>query len=199
MAGTTNVLIVGVGGQGIVLAGDIIGLAAQLTGMEAKASEVHGMSQRGGSVVSEVRFGAQVHSPLIPPPGADFLLAFETLEGVRAVGRLRPGGLAIVNTQRIAPSSVTYGTAVYPDDAEARLMTACPSTILVDALGIATELGESRAVNSVLMGVLAGHCATIPLSCWETAFRQLVKPRFINLNLAAFTRGRELALNAVGS
>lgn len=199
MAGTTNVLIVGVGGQGIVLAGDIIGLAAQLAGMEAKASEVHGMSQRGGSVVSEVRFGAQVHSPLIPPPGADFLLAFEMLEAVRSVGRLRPGGTAIVNTQRIMPASVTYGAAEYPEDAEARIFAACPSAIMVDALGIANELGEPRAVNSVLMGVLAGHCDAIPLTCWETAFRQLVKPRFINLNLAAFTRGRELAMSAVGS
>lgn len=199
MAGTTNILIVGVGGQGIVLAGEIIGLAAQLAGMEAKASEVHGMSQRGGSVVSEVRFGAQVHSPLIPPPGADYLLAFEMLEGLRGVERLRPGGRAIVNAQRIAPSSVTYGDAVYPDDAAARIRTACSSAVIVDAIGIATELGEPRAVNSVLMGVLAGHCDCMPLSCWEAAFQQLVKPRFINLNLAAFTRGRELALNAVGS
>ena len=118
MAATTNILIVGVGGQGIVLAGDVIGMAARLAGLEAKASEVHGMSQRGGSVVSEVRFGAQVFSPLIPPPGADFLLAFELLEGLRGLARLRPGGLAIVNRQRIIPSSVTYGNAVYPEDAE---------------------------------------------------------------------------------
>jgi len=190
---TTNILIVGVGGQGIVLAGDVIGLAARLAGLEAKASEVHGMSQRGGSVVSEVRFGEQVFSPLIPPPGADFLLAFETLEGLRGLERLRPGGQAIISRQRIVPSSVTYGAGVYPDDAEAQIQQTCPDTILLDALAIANEVGNPRAVNSVLMGVLAARCS-LPPACWEQALRQTVKPRFIDLNLAAFAKGRELAL-----
>ena len=192
MAAMTNILIVGVGGQGIVLAGDVIGLAARLAGMEAKASEVHGMSQRGGSVVSEVRFGAEVFSPLIPPPGADFLLGFELLEGLRGLERLRPGGLAVVNRQRIIPSSVTYGGATYPADIEGQLQAACPNVLLIDALAIATELGNARAVNSVLLGVLASHCA-LPMDCWEQAIRAAVKPRFVDLNLAAFHRGCELA------
>ncbi len=189
---TTNILIVGVGGQGIVLAGDVIGLAARLAGLEAKASEVHGMSQRGGSVVSEVRFGEQVFSPLIPPPGADVLLAFEMLEGLRGLDHLRPGGLAVINRQRIIPASVTYGAGVYPAAIEDEITRACPDAMLVDALELATELGNARAVNSVLMGVLAANCR-LPLPCWEQALRQIVKPRFIDLNLAAFARGRELA------
>jgi indolepyruvate ferredoxin oxidoreductase beta subunit len=196
MTTTTNILIIGVGGQGTILAGDVIGLAARLAGLEAKASEVHGMSQRGGSVISEVRFGETVYSPLIPPPGADYLLAFEMLEGLRGLERLRPGGVAIVNTQRIVPSSVTYGTAVYPANAEAQIAQGCPGAILLDALSIAAELGNARAVNSVLMGVLAGH-GVLPLDCWEQAIRQIVKPRFVELNLAAFRRGLDCA--AVGT
>ena len=192
MAVTTNILIVGVGGQGIVLAGDVIGMAARLAGMEAKASEIHGMSQRGGSVVSEVRFGTQVFSPLIPPPGADYVLAFELLEGLRGLERMRQGGLAIVNRQRITPSSVTYGSAEYPAQAEEEILRACPEALIVDALQVATELGNPRAVNSVLMGVLAPRC-TIPLACWEEALRHIVKPRFIELNLSAFRQGCELA------
>jgi indolepyruvate ferredoxin oxidoreductase beta subunit len=191
MKAPVNILIVGVGGQGIVLAGDVIGLAARLAGMEAKASEVHGMSQRGGSVVSEVRFGEHVYSPLIPPPGADFLLAFELLEGLRRLESLRPGGLAIINNQRIIPASVTYGTATYPEDAEARIRQACPRGILLDALALAQEMGDARMVNTVLLGVLASQC-DIPQECWEQAIRTIVKPRFVDLNLAAFQRGTAL-------
>jgi len=152
---TTNILICGVGGQGIVLAGDIIGMAARLSGLEAKASEVHGMSQRGGSVISEVRFGTVVNSPLIPLPGADVVLAFELLEGVRVIERLRPCGLAIVNRQVIIPSSVTYGVAQYPDNIENDIITAAPGAIIIDALDIANKVGNPRTVNSVMMGVLA--------------------------------------------
>jgi len=198
MAATTNILIVGVGGQGIVLAGDVIGLAARLAGLEAKASEVHGMSQRGGSVVSEVRFGVQVFSPLIPPPGADVLLGFELLEGLRGLERLRPGGSAIVNRQRIIPSSVTYGGAAYPADAEEQLLRACPNALLIDALCLATEVGNPRAVNSVLLGMLAAGCA-LPPACWEEAIRRTVKPRFVEINLTAFHRGHALAPAAARS
>ena len=178
---TTNILIVGVGGQGIVLAGDIIGMAARLSGLEAKASEVHGMSQRGGSVVSEVRFGSSVNSPLIPLPGADFVLAFELLEGLRGIERLRPDGLAIVNRQVIIPSSVTYGNAQYPEDIETDIVNAAPGAIIVDALDIANKLGNSRTVNSVMMGILAEK-ANLPINCWEEAIKQFVKPKFVELN-----------------
>jgi indolepyruvate ferredoxin oxidoreductase beta subunit len=195
---TTNILIVGVGGQGIVLAGDVISQAALLAGYDVKASEVHGMSQRGGSVVSEVRFGEHVYSPLIPPPGADFLLAFELLEGVRGLARLRPDGVALVNRQRIIPASVTYGTATYPEDAEEQLRHACPHALCLDALEMATSLGVPRAVNSILLGVLAAHCS-LPAACWEAAFRHTVKPRFLDVNLTAFTRGHALATSAVRS
>ena len=192
MAATTNILIVGVGGQGIVLAGDVIGLAARLAGLEAKASEIHGMSQRGGSVVSEVRFGAQVFSPLIPPPGADFLLAFEMLEGMRGLSRLRPGGLAIVNRQQIIPASVTYGSAVYPASGGAHPVR-LPGCGAGGCAGHCDRAGQPRALNSVLMGVLASRCS-LPLECWENALRQTIKPRFIDLNIAAFQRGYELSM-----
>ncbi len=191
MASTTNILIVGVGGQGIVLAGDVIGQAAQLAGLDVKASEVHGMSQRGGSVVSEVRFGEKIYSPLIPPPGADFLLAFELLEGLRGLERLRPGGLVIANRQRVVPSSVTYGGAVYPTDADGQIRQGCPEALFVDALAIATEVGNPRALNSVLIGALAARCS-LEMACWEEALRRTVKPRFIDINLMAFQRGRAL-------
>lgn len=198
MVAMTNILIVGVGGQGIVLAGDVIGMAARLAGLEVKASEVHGMSQRGGSVVSEVRFSAQVCSPLIPPPGADFLLAFEMLEGLRGLARLQPGGLAIVNDQRIIPSSVTYGNAVYPQDAEEQIRQACPQAIVFDALALAVELGNARTVNSILIGMLAKQCS-LPRQCWEDAIRHTVKPRYVDLNLTAFHRGYDLATAAIRS
>lgn len=198
MADTTNILIVGVGGQGIVLAGDVIGLAARLARLEVKASEIHGMSQRGGSVVSEVRFGAEVFSPLIPPPGADFLLAFELLEGLRGLQRLRPGGMAIVNQQSIVPASVTYGSAVYPEDADAHIRAACPAAVIVDAVALATAAGNVRAVNSVLMGILASRGA-LPRDCWEEAIRRTVKPAYIAVNLDAFSRGYDLALTGARS
>jgi indolepyruvate ferredoxin oxidoreductase beta subunit len=191
MPNVTSILIVGVGGQGTVLAGSVIGRAAQLAGLDVKATEVHGMSQRGGSVVSEVRFGESVHSPLIPPPGADFLLAFELLEGLRAIGGLREGGTAIVSRQRIIPSSVTYGGATYPDDAEQNIEAVRPGAIFVDALETATKLGNQRAVNSVLMGTLAAR-ATIPVECWQEALRATVKPKFVDVNLAAFEAGYKL-------
>lgn len=198
MSDTTSVLIVGVGGQGTVLAGSVIGLAAQLAGLDVKATEVHGMSQRGGSVVSEVRFGSEVFSPLIPPPGADYLLAFELLEGLRAVGELRPEGLAIVNRQRVIPSSVTYGAATYPEEAETLIRRASPGAIFVDALEIATDLGNARAVNSILMGVLAAR-GSLPLDCWEEALRRTVKPRYADLNLTAFNIGCKLAASETRS
>lgn len=198
MSETTNIFIVGVGGQGIVLAGDVIGLAARLAGLEAKASEIHGMSQRGGSVVSEVRFGTQVFSPLIPPPGADVVLAFELLEGLRGLERLRPGGLAIVNRQRIIPSSVTYGAADYPIDPEGEIHRQCPRAIIVDAITMAEQMGNARMVNSILMGILATQC-TIPLTCWEDALRQFIKPQYLEMNLIAFRNGAEYSLTGIGS
>ena len=198
MSTVTNILIAGVGGQGILLAGDVIGLAAQLAGLQVKASEVHGMSQRGGSVVSEVRFGAEVFSPLIPPPGADFLLAFELLEGARGLAHLRPGGTAIVNRQRILPASVTYGAQQYPPELEAQMARECPQMLLVDATALANALGNARVVNSILMGVLASQAA-LPRECWDEALRRIVKPKFLALNRTAFDQGYQLATAEIRS
>lgn len=175
-----------------MLAGNVVGLAAQLAGLDVKATEIRGMSQRGGTVTSEVRFGKTVHSPMIPPPGANYLLAFELLEGLRAVDLVRPGGTAIVSRHRTLPATVTCGAAAYPDDAEQRIEMRCPDSIFIDALDIATGLGTSRAVNSLLIGVLATRCG-IALEHWQEALRRTVNPRFVDPNVAAFETGYRLA------
>ena len=187
---TTNILIVGVGGQGIVLAGDLITMAAMKAGFSAKAAEIHGMSQRGGSVLSEVRFGKEVFSPIVPAGGADIVLAFELLEGLRALPRLKEGGVLIVNDQKIMPSSVTYGAGVYPDDVKEQIAKN-PNSIIVDALKIATEAGSSRAVNSVIIGIMA-KSVSICKEHWIEAISALVKPEYIEVNIKAFNAGYDL-------
>ena len=184
----TNILIVGVGGQGIVLAGDLITSAARAAGFDAKAAEIHGMSQRGGSVLSEVRYGKEIFSPIMPAKGADIILAFELLEGLRTLPRLKEGGIIIVNDQKIMPSSVTYGAGVYPEDCKEQILNSGKKSIILDALSIAAELGNQRAVNSVIMGVMA-QSVGIDLGCWEQAIRALVKPQYIDVNLKAFESG----------
>ena len=152
-----NVVLVGVGGQGSVLAGQILARAAMLAGYSAAASEVHGMAQRGGSVVSTVRFGPDVLSPAVPEGEADFLLAFEKLEALRYASVLKPGGVAIVNDQRITPTIESLKLAPYPDDTdvEAALSERAGRVLLVPGLEIALKLGDARLANTVLLGVLS--------------------------------------------
>jgi len=187
---TTNVLFAGVGGQGIVLASSILAGISLDAGYDVKQSEVHGMAQRGGSVTSHVRFGRQVHSPTIAQGKADFLLSFELLESLRWCDHLAPDGVALVNTQRIAPITVASGAMEYPGDLEDRLRARCAHPVLIDALAIAQRAGSVRAVNMALLGSLSARLG-FDLEIWREGIRSRVRPHTFDSNWTAFTAGRE--------
>ena len=187
MNNTTNIMIVGVGGQGTLLASRILGNAVIRMGYDVKVSEVHGMSQRGGSVVTYVKYGEKVHSPIIDNGEADIVLAFELLEAYRALPALKIGGQLIVNDQRINPMPVITGAAQYPEDILGKL-SAKVSTTAVDALALATEAGSFKAVNVVLIGVMAKN-TDIPYDVWVETIRTTVPPKFLEINLKAFELG----------
>lgn len=180
-----NILIAGVGGQGTILAGRIISMLALEAGHEVKVSEIHGMSQRGGSVVTQVRYGAEVHAPLIRPGTADILLAFEKLEALRMLPLLKPEGLGVVNTQQIMPMPVLLGVAEYPADIDQRIA----KTTMLDALALAQEAGSAKAVNTVLLGKLS-QSMEFGEDEWLAAIAAAVKPQFVELNKKAFLLGR---------
>ena len=184
---TTNIMIVGVGGQGTLLASRILGNAVIRQGYDVKVSEVHGMSQRGGSVVTYVKFGEKVYSPIIGEGEADIILAFELLEAYRALPALKMGGRLIVNDQRINPMPVITGAAQYPDDILGKL-SAKVNTTAVDALALAKEAGSIKAVNVVLIGVMAKN-TDIPYEVWLQTIRETVPPKFLDINLKAFELG----------
>ena len=186
-----GIVIVGVGGQGTLLASKILGHIALQHGYDVRVSEVHGMSQRGGSVVTFVRMSATepVYSTLVEQEQADVVLAFEKLEALRALPYVKPKtGTVIVNTQQILPMPVITGAAMYPDDAVARISASAPHTVALDATAIATECGTHRAANVVLLGVLARK---LPFTreAWMDALAHTVKPQFLEMNKAAFDRG----------
>ena len=187
MNNTTNIMIVGVGGQGTLLASRILGNAVIRMGYDVKVSEVHGMSQRGGSVVTYVKYGEKVHSPIIDNGEADIVLAFELLEAYRALPALKIGGQLIVNDQRINPMPVITGAAQYPEDSLGKL-SAKVSTTAIDALALATEAGNFKAVNVVLIGVMAKN-TDIPYDVWVETIRTTVPPKFLEINLKAFELG----------
>lgn len=182
-----NIMIVGVGGQGTLLASRILGNAVIKEGYDVKVSEVHGMSQRGGSVVTYVKYGDKVHSPIIDKGEADVILAFELLEAYRALPYLKKGGKLIVNTQKIAPMPVITGAASYPEDIESKLADKV-DLCKVDALNLAQQAGNSKAVNVVLIGVLAKSSA-IPYESWIETIKSTVPAKFLDLNLKAFDLG----------
>jgi len=184
---TTSVMIAGVGGQGTLLASKVLGAALLSLDYDVKVSEVHGMSQRGGSVVTYVRFGDEVHAPIVDLGDADFLLAFEPLEAARYVSRLKPDGLLIVNTAPTLPMPVITGQMVYPDGVIEKLRARL-NTVAIDALAPAKEAGSAKAVNMVLMGALAARMR-IPASAWKDALERQVPARFLDLNRRAFELG----------
>ncbi len=186
-----NILIVGVGGQGVILASDILSEVAMTCGLDVKKSEVHGMAQRGGVVSSHVRFGEKVNSPLIPKGQADVLLSFELAEALRWLGFLKPGGKAVVNSQKVVPPIVSTGLATYPQDAEETLKNKVGDAILVNALDLAEELGNPRLVNTILLG-MTSRLLELPDSNWKKVVSQRVPKAFKELNLKAFERGRSL-------
>ncbi len=188
---TTNVMIVGVGGQGSLLASKLLGNLLTGEGYEVKVSEVHGMSQRGGSVVTYVRFGEKVYSPIIDKGEADYIVAFELIEAARYAPYLAKGGKIIANTQRIDPMPVITGAADYPTDALDKLTTLGIDVDAIDALTPAIEAGSAKAVNILLMGRLSKYM-TIPEEKWLEAIKQSVATKFAELNLKAFKLGREM-------
>jgi indolepyruvate ferredoxin oxidoreductase beta subunit len=184
-----NILICGVGGQGIILASDVLCQAVFLAGYDVKKSEVHGMAQRGGSVITHVRFGDKVYSPLIEKRSCDYMLAFEKLEALRYSEYLRKNTKIIVNNREIPPMSVLAGDAKYPANVESTLKK-FGTLHLIDAANIAVELGNRRVVNIVLLGVLSNFL-DLGEKYWHDAIMQCVKERFVELNINAFNRGRE--------
>ena len=186
---TKNVMIVGVGGQGSLLASKLLGRLLLTKGYDIKVSEVHGMSQRGGSVVTYVRYGEKVYSPVIDKGGADFIVSFELLEAARWTEFLKPGGTIITNTQRINPMPVIIGAAEYPEDLMGKMTAAGLDVDGLDALSLAEEAGSSKAVNLVLMGRLSKYFEFSEEE-WLTAIEASVPPKFLEMNKKAFALGR---------
>lgn len=191
MMETKNVMIVGVGGQGSLLASKLLGKLLLTKGYDIKVSEVHGMSQRGGSVVTYVRFGDNVYSPIIDKGEADFIVSFELLEAARWTEFLKPGGKIIANTQQINPMPVITGAAEYPENLEEKIKAKGIDLVAIDALKLAEEAGSSKAVNIVLMGKLSKYFDFTPEE-WQQAIETSVPEKFLELNKKAF----ELGLNA---
>ena len=187
---TKNVMIVGVGGQGSLLASKLLGRLLMSRGYDIKVSEVHGMSQRGGSVVTYVRFGDKVYSPVIDKGQADFIVSFELLEAARWTSYLKPQGKIIVNTQQINPMPVIIGAAEYPENLAQKMVDAGLNVDAMDALSLAEQAGNAKAVNLVLMGRLSRYF-DIPEEEWMAAIEQSVPPKFLELNKKAFALGRD--------
>ena len=185
---TKNIMIVGVGGQGTLLASKLLGRLLLGKGFDVKVSEVHGMSQRGGSVVTYVRWGEQVYSPIIDKGEADCILSFELLEAARYTEYLKPGGRIIVNSQQINPMPVIAGAAVYPQNLEEKMSALGIQVDAIDALALAEQAGSSKAVNLVLMGRLARQFDFTDEE-WMEAIEQSVPPKFLEMNKKAFELG----------
>jgi indolepyruvate ferredoxin oxidoreductase beta subunit len=187
--GTVNVLIVGVGGQGVLLASEILCEVARAAALDAKKSEVHGMSQRGGVVTSHVRFGKSVLSPLIPAGTADVILAFELAEALRWMHELKKGGTFIVNNQKIIPPITTTGEFSYPEQVEEKIRDEVPEVRIIDALEIAQRLGNTRLVNTILLGVLS-RSVDLEESTWLEVIERMAPKGTGELNKKAFLAGR---------
>ena len=191
MTQTKSIVLAGVGGQGILLASEICATAAGFAGFDVKTNEVHGMAQRGGSVVAQIRYGEKVYSPLVSRGEAEVLMSMERIEALRWAEFLKPDGLAVVSAQVIVPVTVSSGAATYPADAEDRLRRAFKNLIYFDANQIAIDLGSPKSANVVLLGALATAVTDIPLELWHEAIRQCVKPAYVEVNLKAFEMGQQ--------
>jgi len=183
-----SIMIVGVGGQGTLLASRLLGRALLSQGYDVKVSEVHGMSQRGGAVVTYVKYGESVASPIIEQGEADIILAFELLEAARWFTFMKPEGKLIVNTQQIDPMPVVIGNAVYPEGVLDNLRSAGADVTEIDALPLAEQAGSAKAVNVVLIGAMAASM-DLPKEVWQAAIKETVPPKFLDMNLAAFETG----------
>lgn len=189
---TKNIMIAGVGGQGTLLASKVLGSLFLSQGYDVKVSEVHGMAQRGGSVVTYVKYGEKVHSPVITQGEADVLISFEQLEAARWVSYLKKGGVLLTNTQQIDPMPVITGAASYPQDIVGKLKALGADVRAVDALALAEQAGSAKAVNTVLIGLFS-RLVDFPEETWQEAMEACVPPKFLELNREAFRLGREAA------
>ena len=187
---TKNIMIVGVGGQGSVLASKLLGVLLVSEGYDVKVSEVHGMSQRGGSVVTYVRYGEKVASPVIDKGEADFIVSFEILEAARWLPYLKKDGRLVTNIQEIDPMPVVIGAAGYPENLADKLKATGANVDAMDCVALAAQAGNLKAVNLVLLGRLS-HYFDIPEESWTNAIRACVPAKFLDVNLKAFALGKE--------
>ena len=195
MAGTDqvkNILMVGVGGQGVILASEILSDVMMRAGYDVKKSEVHGMAQRGGSVSTHVRFGTKVYSPLIKKGDADILFSFEILESVRYLDFLKRDALIIVNNQKVLPPSVTLGADTYPDNIPEILRARFAKVDMIDALETAQRAGNSRALNVAFLGALSRYIE-VDESLWKDVISSMLPPKLVEVNIKAFSLGRNTA------
>ncbi len=186
---TRNIMIVGVGGQGSLLASKLLGQLLLSAGYDVKVSEVHGMSQRGGSVVTYVRYGDSVASPVIDEGEADVIVSFELLEAARWMSFLKPDGQIVTNIQQIDPMPVITGAMAYPEHLVDKMKNAGVKVDALDCLALAEEAGSAKAVNIVLMGRLS-HYFDLPMEAWDRAMEAVVPPKFMEMNRKAFALGR---------
>lgn len=187
---TKNIMIVGVGGQGTLLASKMLGYVLLQQGYDVKVSEVHGMSQRGGSVVTYVRYGKKVYSPVIDKGEADVIISFEKLEAARWLEFLKKDGIIITNTQEVEPMPVITGAAAYPENLIEKMQAAGAKVDAKDFLSIAQEAGSAKAVNIALMGRLSTYFPEISDEQWQDAIEKIVPLKFLDLNRKAFEAGR---------
>jgi indolepyruvate ferredoxin oxidoreductase beta subunit len=188
---TTSIVLAGVGGQGILLASEIVAQAAMIAGHDVKTNEVHGMAQRGGSVLAQIRYGKHVNSPLVAKGQAKVLGALEKIEALRYADYLAEDGLVVVNSQIIVPVTVSMGVAEYPEDAEQKLRDTFPRLVYIDAGDLADELGNIRTANVIILGAISNGL-DLPNDAWIDAIKKAVKPKFVDINLKAFQIGRDI-------
>ncbi len=171
------------------MASEIVAQAAVVAGFDVKTNEVHGMAQRGGSVIAQIRYGNKVHSPLVPKRTARVLGSLERIEGLRNIDYLAEDGLAVVSSQKIVPVTASSGGTPYPDIDEEFLSHYFPKLVYLDAVGAAMELGNVKAANTILLGAMSTRL-DLPETAWVEAIRRSVKEKFVDLNIEAFRRGR---------
>jgi indolepyruvate ferredoxin oxidoreductase beta subunit len=192
----TNFILAGVGGQGTLLASNVVAHVGVEAGFDVKKAEVHGMAQRGGSVNSHVRWGDKIYSPLIGPGEADYLVVLEKLEALRYLDMLRPGGAVLVGEMRIPPLSVSSGDDVYPDDDRVRrtIGERTDNLVWVPSIRLAEEVGNARAHNVVVLGALSTRIDSVPAEVWRQVIARWVPQRYVEVNMNAFEAGRQAGL-----
>ena len=188
MSKVKNILLAGVGGQGILLASEVISEVMLLAGLDVKKNEIHGMSQRGGSVVSHVRYGEKVYSSIIPEGEVDILFSFELLETCRYLPLLRKNGRVVVSDWQIAPPGVARGVQTYPENLTEKICQQFPASVVVDGLNLALSAGNAKTVNTVLLGALS-NILPFERELWLEALHKMIPARLMDVNMKAFELG----------